>query len=225
MTKTLIKNIEVLTAEDCERVRASIHKLQPLWDDERYRLGAGISYYKPAALYYAASKRSNPILKEHFSWMYEKLLEAFSKAYGCTVKFRDDLAVPGFNIYCGPVDFSTVVYNKHIDLQYLDLNWDPEGSTDPNSTMSFTVPIVSPANGTGLNIWDVTQISAEEIEQSGALDQDKAIYQPYQVGVATIHDGKHYHQMSIAEKWVPTDERITLQGHGLMQNGALVIYG
>ncbi len=225
MTNTLIKDVDVLTIEDCERVRSSVHELKPLWDDERYRLGSGISYYKPAALYYAASKQMNPILKKHFSWMYEKLLEAFSKAFECNVKFKEELALPGFNIYCGPVDFKTIAYNVHIDLQYLDLNWDPEGSADLSTTMSFTLPIVSPKNGTGLNIWDATQLSAEEIEQSGALDQNKAIYQPYKAGVATIHDGKHYHQMSITEDWTPTDERITLQGHGLMQNGALVIYG
>ena len=225
MAQTLASEIEVLTVEDCERVRVGIHALKPLWDDERYRLGAGISYYKPAALYYAASKQMNPILKKHFFWMYEKMLEAFSTTLGCNVIFRDDLAVPGFNIYCGPIDFSTVVYNKHVDLQYLDLNWQPEGSVDLDTTMSFTIPIVSPTNGTGLNIWDVTQLSAAEIEQSNALDQSKAVYQPYRIGVATIHDGKHYHQMSITENWLPTDERITLQGHGLMQNGSLVIYG
>lgn len=225
MTKTLIRDVEVLTTDECHRARSIVHELKPLWDDERYRLGSGISYYKPAALYYAASKQMNPVLKKHFSWMYEKLLEAFSTAFGCNVKFRDDLALPGFNIYCGPVDFSTVAYNVHVDLQYLDLNWEPEGSIDLDTTMSFTIPIVSPIHGTGLNIWDVTQMSGEELEHSGALDQNKAIYQPYQIGIASIHDGKHYHQMSITEKWMPSDERITIQGHGLMQNGSLVIYG
>ncbi len=225
MIKTLISEVDVFSIDECERIRAGVHNLKPLWDEERYRLGAGISYYKPTALYYAASKQMNPVLNKHFAWMYEKLLQKLSTGLDCKVRFREDLALPGFNIYCGPVDFSTVVYNKHLDLQYLDLNWDPPGSADVESTISFTIPIAAPLHGTGLNIWDVTQISAEEIEDTDALSQDKAIYQSYKLGVAAIHDGKHYHQMSITEKWTPTDERITLQGHGLKQNGALVIYG
>lgn len=225
MTNTLIRDVEVLSVDECERVRTDVNNLKPLWDEDRYRLGAGISYYKPAALYYAASKQMNPILKKHFGWMYERLLASFSTAFNCKVKFREDLALPGFNIYCGPVDFSTIAYNIHVDLQYLDLNWDPQGSADLDTTMSFTVSIASPAKGTGLNIWNATQMSSDAIEQSGALDPNKAIYQPYRLGFATIHDGKHYHQMSIADEWKSTDERITLQGHGLMQNGSLVIYG
>ncbi len=225
MSTQLIQEIRVLTREDCERVRLSVHELNPLWDEERYRLGAGISYYKPQVVYYATAKRMNPVLRKHFSWMYDKLLQCFTDKFDCPVSYRDDLALPGFNIYCGPVDFSVLSYNVHIDLQFLDLNWDPKGSADFDSTISFTLPIASPANGSGLNIWNETQMSTEEIEKSGALDQDKALYHSYDIGVASIHDGKHYHQMSITEKWIPTDERITLQGHGLMQNGVMIIYG
>jgi hypothetical protein len=107
----------------------------------------------------------------------------------------------------------------------LDLNWEPAGSADFSTTMSFTLPIASPSKGSGLNIWDVTQLPDQQIGRTDALNQDKAHYQSYGIGVATIHDGKHYHQMCIATEWTPSDERITLQGHGLMQNGSLIIYG
>jgi hypothetical protein len=110
-------------------------------------------------------------------------------------------------------------------MQYQDLNWDPPGSADFESTMSFTLPIANPTNGSGLNIWNVTKLTDEQMTQTKALAQEKAQYQRYELGIATIHDGKHYHQMCIAEDWNSEDERITLQGHGLMQNGSLVIYG
>lgn len=110
-------------------------------------------------------------------------------------------------------------------MQYMDLNWDPQGSADFESTMSFTLPIANPKNGSGLNIWNVTKLTDEQMKHTTALAQDKAAYQKYEVGIATIHDGKHYHQMCIADDWSSKDERITLQGHGLMQNGSLVIYG
>lgn len=227
MPSQLVQEIQVLTAAECERVRESVHALNFLWDDELYRLGAGISYCKPSAFYYAVSKRTNPILQQHFGWMYEKLLEALKSAYGCAVHFREDLAVPGFNIYCGPTDFSTIRYNIHVDLQFTELNWEPEGSANFNSTMSFTLPIATPSRGSGLNIWNLTQndIDEAELDDSEKLAPDQAIHQAYQLGIATIHDGKHYHQMAVASPWNSADERITLQGHGLMQNGALVIYG
>lgn len=225
MQLQLLQEIPVLSADECDRVRLSVHELKPLWDEERYRFGAGISYYKPQALYYATAKQMNPILKRHFGWLYEKLLTAFSAQFKRPVVFRDDLALPGFNIYCGPSDFSKIAYNVHVDLQYLDLNWDPPGSADFDSTMSFTLPITAPRQGTGLNIWEVTQLSDEQFAKSDALSDEKAYYHSYKPGTATIHDGKHYHQMQITSDWESSDERITLQGHGLVQNGALVIYG
>lgn len=226
-TKNLIDGIKVLTPEESLRVSSEVHSLRHLWDDERYRLGAGISYYRPGALYYATSKQMNPILRKHFGWMYDKLQDAIATSYSVEVGFRDDLALPGFNIYCGPNDFSTIRYNIHVDLQFMELNWEPEGSADFSTTMSFTLPIASPVHGAGLNIWEVTQsdISEQELEGTELLSVQKAKYQRYEVGIATVHDGRHYHQMAVAENWLPTDERITLQGHGLMQNGRLVIYG
>ncbi len=223
----LVANLAILTTSECADVRQVVHKLKSLWDEERYRLGAGISYYRPAALYYATSKLMNPILKEHLSWMYEKLTSALANFYNVDVCFRDDLALPGFNIYCGPTDFSKLNYNIHIDLQFMELNWQPKGSTDFGTTMSFTLPIATPTGGAGLNIWHATQSDIEEqdLASSELLDASKAEFKRYEIGIATIHDGRHYHQMMVAENWLPADERITLQGHGLIQNGKLVIYG
>jgi hypothetical protein len=225
--KKIIEEIPILTAAESGQVREQVMALQPLWDEERHRLGAGISYYRPRVLYYATSKQMNPILRKHFDWMYDKLIDAFSKHFGMPTQFRDDLALPGFNIYCGPQDFSRIRYNVHIDLQFMELNWEPKGSADFDSTMSFTLPIASPVHGAGLNIWDIKQndIPEQELDNSELLAAKNALYQRYEVGVATIHDGRHYHQMTVAENWQADDERITLQGHGLVQNGSLVIYG
>ncbi|MBI2810492.1 MAG: hypothetical protein HYX67_06675, partial [Candidatus Melainabacteria bacterium] len=192
MSTKLIEEINVLTLSECAKARLSIHELKPLWDEDRLRLGAGISYYKPPVLYYATAKRMNPVLQKHFGWLYEKLLDAFKAKYDCPVTFRSDLALPGFNIYCGPSDFSAISYNVHVDLQYLDLNWDPEGSADFDTTMSFTLPVAAPQKGTGVNIWDVRQLHDQEMRRRDALSADKAVYQAYSVGTATIHDGKHY---------------------------------
>lgn len=227
MLDTLVREIEILDGEECKRARQTVHELRPLWDEERYRLGAGISYYKPPALYYATSNRMNPILTKHFGWLYDKLLDALATCLDCNVAFREDLALPGFNIYCGPADFATINYNIHVDLQFVDLNWMPPDSVDFDTTLSFTLPIASPTNGSGLNIWRVTQfdLQGEEIDLNEKLLPANATYQSHRLGVATVHDGKHYHQMAVSDHLNAADERITLQGHGLMQNGILVIYG
>lgn len=227
MFSQLIQEIKVLALDECESVRKSVRELEPIWDTDRYRLGAGISYYKPPVFYYATSRRTNPILQKHFGWMYDKLLKTFAESFNCSVAYRDDLALPGFNIYCGPIDFETVNYNVHVDLQFMDLNWSPPNSADFQTTMSFTLPIASPACGSGLNIWPITQndISEDEIDSGEKLREEHAIYQQYTLGFATIHDGKHYHQMSIAKNRQPGDERITLQGHGVKQDGVLIVYG
>lgn len=227
MLNQLIQEIKVLEPAECERVKNSVHQLKGIWDEDRYRLGAGISYYKPLALYYATSRRTNPILRKHFGWLYDNLLNVFANCFNCNVAYREDLALPGFNIYCGPTDFQTISYNVHVDLQFADLNWEPHGSANFNSTMSFTLPIATPATGSGLNIWNLTQMDIDEvdIDSSDCLSPEFSVHHRYQPGIATIHDGKHYHQMSVTSPWCASDERITLQGHGLMQNDRLVIYG
>lgn len=222
-TTSLIREISVLTESDCSKAREIVHSLRPLWDTERFRLGAGVSYYKPIALYYASARQMNPILKQHFSWIYDQLVQTFSEHFGCTVVFRDDLALPGFNIYCGPYDFSRVQYNVHIDLQYNYLSWNPPGSADFQSTISFTLPIALPVNGSGLNIW-LAERSSVELDPD-SLTPESAFYQKYVPGIATIHDGKHYHQMCINNDCHVFDERISLQGHGIVQDGRLVVYG
>ena len=159
--------------------------------------------------------------------MYDKLLNAFAESFKCKVAYREDLALPGFNIYCGPMDFETINYNVHVDLQFIDLNWAPQGSADFDRTMSFTLPIATPSSGSGLNIWNLTQkdIDESELDDSERLAPDLAVRQVYRPGIATIHDGKHYHQMTVSSPWHSYDERITLQGHGLMQGTTLIVYG
>ena len=46
---------------------------------------------------------------------------------------------------------------------------------------------------------------------------------PYRVGMAVCHSGHRLHQIA-SHDFAPGDERITLQGHGIMRKGVWQLY-
>ncbi|HEY9714657.1 MAG TPA: hypothetical protein V6C72_14415, partial [Chroococcales cyanobacterium] len=178
---SIVRTVPALSIEQCERARLTVHELEPLWDEERHRLGPGISYYKPQHFYYASARQFNPIMLKHFGWLYDELIAVLARELGAPVKFRDDLALPGFNIYLGAIEFSRISYNVHVDLQYNDLSWEPAGSADFNKLLSFTLPVALPEEGGGLNVWACRRDDMHGEPNPLArkeLSSDRALYHP-----------------------------------------------
>jgi len=175
--------------------------------------------------YYARSSQTNALLNEKFRWLYEKLLEMISSALGGEARFVNRFALPGFHIFQSHQVFEQEIASVHFDLQYELLDWqEPLEDVVP---ISFTLPVVQPEAGSGLWHWDVTR---EELAEKSPDEKEKLIagrtksYYSYKTGTMLVHSGHKLHQIAAIQKFLPGEERITLQGHGLLMRDVWHLY-
>lgn len=237
----MFDSIPVLKLGECERVRQGVLALRRHWI---MRGSAGHPFYTVGAASYidAASRtppprypeilaETNPVLREHFAWLYARVMYQLSVYLQAEVRTADELALPGFHVWEGR-NIPTSSLSIHFDLQYLSIPWSDGQRADRTRPLSFTLPIALPRAGGGLNSWDLSyEAQAAAHRATGRLvpmeelirDRTRTFH-PYAPGVLTLHSGHVLHQIAAVDQAAPDDERITLQGHGLYCDGAWTIY-
>lgn len=236
--------IPILSPDDCERVRRTVHALRQSWimrGNPKYPFyTVGAASYIDAVWqqpdrrpprYSELLAQSNPMLREHFQWLYARVMYELSIYLQVVVRTADELALPGFHIWEG-MGVPTSPLSIHFDLQYLSIPWPDVARSDRTRPLSFTLPIALPRGGGGLNSWDLSyEAHAAEYGRTGRITpvdeiarQRKPTFHPYTLGVLTLHSGHTLHQIAAVDQAYPDDERITLQGHGLYCDGAWTIY-
>jgi len=232
--------IPVLSSEECELARQHVHALRPSWitrgsaDYPFYTVGAA-SYIdavpgtKPPR-YSEILVETNPVLREHFDWLYARVMNKLSVHLQAVVRTADELALPGFHVWQG-LSVPTSSLSIHFDLQYLSVPWPDVVRSDHSRPLSFTLPIALPRGGGGLNTWDLSfeeqaaQLQASKFAPVEEIAQSRTrTFHPYTPGVLMLHSGHTLHQIAAVDQVYPDDERITLQGHGLYCDGAWTIY-
>lgn len=230
----MITEIDLLTEAECQLVRDEVYNLKDLWVQRHflldfYILGASsyIDGVKNQQDYYQKIKVYNPILSDSFSWLYQQLADALAKTLEAPVCYQDTLALPGFQIYLFHRQLVRPSPFIHSDLQYQLLNWESTESIDFNNPISLTLTIALPKHGAGLHLWDLQhqeyQGLAQE-EKTQLLSTRKKIFHPYKLGSIALHKGNRVHQAALGKNLQTDDERITLQGHGLLCQGAWQLY-
>jgi hypothetical protein len=233
----MITSLELLNAEECARVENQIKALRSAWVPRGshvsgfFTLGAA-SYLDDLEEYRERAAALNPLLHGNFGWLYERLIEFLERRLHAPVTFAGGLAIPGFHIWLAPAVFVTADASVHFDLQYLR-TW-PENAPDVDYSrpLSFTLPIRLPRRGGGLNVWDVTyeryhrfaarlNASLTPTDMTVLLDRMR---HPYTVGAIAMHSGHLLHQIGEIDKVDADDERVTLQGHALLQRGEWKLY-
>jgi hypothetical protein len=182
--------------------------------------------------YTAKTAVLNPILRARFGWVHNMVKYALSVHLNACVRDDPELALPGFHIWLGLSVPTSPDMSRHFDLQYRQLPWSGRARADHSCPLSFTLPIVMPRAGGGLNSWDVTleEREAQFRSSSGAPTVEELVQQrvlthhPYSPGVLVLHSGHLLHQIAPVDTVYPDDERITLQGHALRCDGEWVIY-
>ncbi len=133
----------------------------------------------------------------------------------------------------------------HTDIQYKEHQsyWDQFNEVDLTNVLSFTMAIKLPTHGGGLYIWDWAEFDQEMIDtfnfqhnddkvsvlknkylwDNGSVNgydpKDEPLYEEYIEGNMVYFIGHLVHQIAPAKKCEPTDQRITLQGHGVKCDG------
>jgi hypothetical protein len=238
---TVITSIPILEPEECVHVRAQVNELRADWIQRGtpeypfYTIGAA-SYIDAAPSpgetprYVERAARYNPLLREHFDWLHTRLLFALSTHLKAVVRTVDDLALPGFHVWEGENIPRGRDLSIHFDLQYLSIPWADMARSDRTQPISYTLPIRLPREGGGLNSWDLTyEDHMRAVRQRGStIDQvvkeKSPTFHAYTPGVLALHSGHMLHQIAAVEEIRQDDERITLQGHGLLCDGVWTLY-
>ena len=111
--------------------------------------------------------------------------------------------------------------------QYQTQDWDGFKSVDFNRPISFTLAVALPKYGGGLSVWDVwheEMVGRSPEEIKALIKSRERKHHAYRVGHMVLHSGHMVHQIAPMVNAQPDDERITLQGHGLLCDGTWRVY-
>lgn len=231
----MLSLIDFLTREECEQVRRTLFQLKPHW---KHRMGGVLPFYSLGAASYMDSsakddsgyrvlaKKQNPLLKQHFQFVYDRLAQVLQQKMGLEVAYEEELALPGFHIFLAHKMFEEPIASSHFDLQFNSIQWKYQ-NVDNTHPISFTAAISLPTEGGGLYYWDITQEEAKGLDRD-ALEQLKTQrerkYLPYDIGKLALHKGLFLHQIAPGKNIRQFESRITLQGHGLVCDDVLRLY-
>jgi hypothetical protein len=231
----MLYKIDFLSEEECKTVRDSIFSLKKHWINRGlilpfYSLGSASymdSNSEDDTLYRLEAEKYNPILQSTFSKLYGLIAKVLEKETGCQVEYEKGCALPGFHIFLADKSFEQPIAPPHFDLQFESVNWSYK-NIDYAHPVSITLPIMLPHSGGGLNYWDIYEdecknITLSELEKLRNSKETK--YLAYEEGKLVIQrDRLCLHQIAPSKNLEKNDERITLQGHGLLCDDILRLY-
>lgn len=227
-SKASLGSFTFLSPEECLTYRNKIFELKSYWENcsndgiPFYTLGvASYLHMSNKSAYYEKIKKINPILNNHFASLYDFLCLKMSEILNTDCLIAEEQGYPGFHLGFASDQATPPRFPPHFDLQFELLEW-PFSHVDTHNPISFTAAIAMPKQGTGLNYWDIGRACSHD-ERVQLLKSTPKQYFPYKLGELVVHQGSMLHQISghIENK---EDERITLQGHGLLCDGKVRLY-
>ncbi len=252
--RSRVSQVPILTPQECVTIRTLIDELRESWIQRHpvapfFTLGAS-NYFDLAYLanppYYQMAQQYNPILKERFGWLYDRLAVVLSNHLQAPVDYKESLALPGFHIFLDHAAFQhprdlthrdwfrdrydpAAVSNPiHCDTPHLLFNWGSSyDGIDFKNPISFTLAIALPQSGGGMYVWDLHRdetLGLPQTELRQLLDSRQKTLHSYTIGAAALHSGFYYHQIAPFRDVQPHDARITLQGHGICCQGRWQLY-
>jgi len=228
-----LMHLPVLTAEECAAIRDKVHALQPLWirraEPPFFSLGAA-SYLdaQPGEDgYYDLARRLNTVLRGNFAELYDRVAGVLEKHLNACTCYAPRFALPGFHIFQAASTFANSTGCLHCDRQYDRLDWAGCASPVFSDPVSFTLAVALPHAGGGLQVWNIEHgdIVGRSLDEVRAVFKSRECrYEPYRVGEMVVHSGHTVHQIAPMAGMAPADERITLQGHGILAEGIWHLY-
>lgn len=224
----ILNRIEILNAHQCKDCCTAVDGAKNRWIG-RCMTDAGVPSYwtlgscvyldvpnsSASGEYFSAVSESNRFLTSKFGLIYKAIASALEQELEEKVEYTNEYALPGFHVF---EEFGLRKCTKskpHYDLQHMRLKW-PEGRQG-GKLLSFTLPILLPEYGSGLEVWAKGLERVEQQSRSSWIEE-------YKIGELVYHNGKIQHRIFASPKIQDSDRRITLQGHGVFISGKWVLY-
>ena len=191
--------------------------------------------------FYAHQQLINPILRRRFATLYQKITTNLSQVLNAPVELCADIPHPGFQMIFITQEYATKIAAMdptvdqppiHVDQPYRAYLpfWDQFENIDWEDTLTFTLPLELPQEGSGLHIW--SKIPTSELDQLRLLGSAGLARKfgpcletmEYTPGVMSYFIGHYLHQIKQPKNLVPTDRRFTCQGHGVKCDGVWKLY-
>lgn len=222
-TDCAVHTFNVLTEEDCRRVRDDVLSLREHWVPRGsnlefpYFYTLGVASYLDSvsqAHYKDLAREMNPRLLEKFSWLYQRLLKRLKEEFdGDTFILDSDYGAPGFHLYPSRMPDGGAV---HFDLQYRTIAWRDPLQLDFTRTGSLTLAIELPQSGGGLRYWP---------RPSATPNAAAHEFVSYRVGEAYFHHDSLLHQIAPNCEVREGERRLTLQAHTIWhRSGHWIVY-
>lgn len=226
-------SLPILSLEECRLVDSQVAYLRPFWINRHdlapfFTLGA--ASYIDAQIegqYQRVLSKFNPILNQHFDWLYDRVIAALEQILKAPVKLEERAAFPGFHIFLSHPFFELPIMSVHYDLQFDLIPWTSFGlNVDKNTHCSFTLAITLPHFGGGINLWDLQYEDSHTVV--GGIHHYASQQVPrkieYHPGEMFFHSGYRLHQIAASEKLQSNDVRLTLQGHAICGDEGWILY-
>jgi hypothetical protein len=231
-------DIPMLHESECTSIVEQLDELQHRWITRSlatfHTLGRAtyldVRGTEPAeGAFRARLKSDNYLIHSNFKPLLRVLRTTLREVLGGEISLTTEFAIPGFHIFKGIGVVTPGKAPPHFDMQYKMLNWEGVDEAEP---ISFTLPVRLPQAGGGLDVWTETPDDIQALFRSRKLTSihesaDKlgpAHFHRYKLGHLTVHLDRIFHRIGSVADIVPTDERITLQGHGRKLNGVWHLY-
>jgi hypothetical protein len=162
------------------------------------------------AFYAECARATNRLLYNSYQDLYDRIANLFGSRYGLPVAFVDELAIPGFHL----MRYARAGLYEGGGWHYDQLAWQVpyfvEHAPEVQGVLNFTLPLAVPSGGTGMDLVD---------EDTGA--EAHVLYQP---GFLLFNEQEVLHRIGPSSCLRPGEHRLTLQGHGVLFRGRVLLF-
>lgn len=227
----IVQEHDFLTRQECDAIARKVVGLESQWEP---RLGPyqfatlGCAAYLDAESGYAQkSSTLNPLMRETFYEVYERIRLYFSRILDAEAYYDEAYSYPGFHLFAFSGDEivkDSPADRSHFDYQFAKVfpNFDKQILATP---LTFTLPIEEPSSGSSLEMWELRPEGHAAIDyehqEYARTHPSKTIH--YAVGRIFTHDGLNLHAMGRIPLGT-TGRRMTLQGHAFKTDKGWLLY-
>lgn len=227
----IIREDNCFTREECALIAEKVVGLQSQWEP---RLGPyqfatlGCAAYLDAETEYAQKTDAlNPIMRETFQDLYERIRVYFSGLLDAEAYYDEAYSYPGFHLFAfngDEVATDSPADRAHFDYQFAKVfpNFEKQILATP---LTFTLPIEEPSSGSSLEMWELRPEGHAAInyehQEYARTHPSKTIN--YAVGRVFTHDGLNLHAMGKIASGT-SGRRMTLQGHAFKTERGWLLY-